>query len=56
MATRKKLKQRNHIAMDLRTPKYRKRVIRDRTKYDRKVKHRGSLRVDLGGRMLVAKI
>ena len=27
---------RNPVAMDLRTPKYRKRVTKDRTKYDRK--------------------
>jgi len=29
-------KTKNPIAKDLRTPKYRKRVTRDKTKYDRK--------------------
>ncbi len=33
--------RRNHIARDLRTPKYRKRVVRSRTRYTRKTKHRG---------------
>lgn len=35
-------KKRNAIARDLRTPKYRKRVERDRTKYSRKGKQRWS--------------
>ena len=30
------MKKRNPIAKDLRTPKYRKRVVKDKTKYDRK--------------------
>ena len=35
--------RRNHIARELRTPKYRKRIVRARTKYTRKNKHkRGS--------------
>jgi len=33
---RKMAKTKNPIAKDLRTPKYRKRVTRDKTKYDRK--------------------
>jgi hypothetical protein len=31
---------RNHIARDLRTPKYRKRVVRSRKTYTRKAKHK----------------
>ena len=30
------MKKQNPIAKDLRTPKYRKRVVKDKTKYDRK--------------------
>ena len=30
------MKKQNPIARDLRTPKYRKRVVKDKTKYDRK--------------------
>lgn len=33
---RKVRKKPNPIAKDLRTPKYRKRIVKDRTKYDRK--------------------
>lgn len=32
---------RNHIAKDLRTPKYRKRVVASKKKYTRKIKHKG---------------
>jgi len=32
--------RRNHIARELRTPKYRKRIVRARTKYTRKNKHK----------------
>lgn len=34
------MKRRNVIAADLRTPKYRKKVVQDRTKYTRKSKHK----------------
>jgi hypothetical protein len=34
---------RSAIAKDLRTPKYRQRIVRDRKTYDRKIKHRRSL-------------
>lgn len=38
-------KQRNSIAQDLRSPKYRKRVVRSKVKYDRKKdKHDGEVR------------
>ena len=30
------MKKQNPIAKDLRTPKYRKRIVKDKTKYDRK--------------------
>jgi len=30
------MKKQNPIAKDLRTPKYKKRVVKDKTKYDRK--------------------
>ena len=30
------MKKQNPIAKELRTPKYRKRVVKDKTKYDRK--------------------
>lgn len=33
------MKRRNAIARDLRTPKYRPRVVRSRKTYSRKVKH-----------------
>tara|TARA_R100001460_G_scaffold63559_1_gene103781 strand:- start:59 stop:298 length:240 start_codon:yes stop_codon:yes gene_type:complete len=41
---RKKImkKKENPIAKDLRTPKYRKRVVKDKTKYDRKNNKRQS--------------
>jgi hypothetical protein len=32
--------KKNPVAKDLRTPKYRPRVTRDRTKYTRKQKHK----------------
>ena len=34
--TKKKMKKQNPIAKDLRTPKYKPRVVKDKTKYDRK--------------------
>ena len=34
------MKKQNPIAKDLRTPKYRKRVVKDKTKYDRKTSKR----------------
>ncbi len=34
------MKRRNVIAADLRSPKYRKKVMRDRTKYTRKTKYK----------------
>ena len=36
------MKKQNPIAKDLRTPKYRKRVVKDKTKYDRKNNKRKS--------------
>ena len=36
------MKKQNPIAKDLRTPKYRKRVVKDKTKYDRKDSKRKS--------------
>ena len=36
------MKKQNPIAKDLRTPKYKPRVIKDKTKYDRKVAKRKS--------------
>ncbi len=36
------MKKQNPIAKDLRTPKYRKRVVKDKTKYDRKNNKRQS--------------
>lgn len=33
------MRKHNHIAKDLRTPKYRKRVVRSRKAYTRKAKH-----------------
>jgi hypothetical protein len=37
----KKTKHRSAIARDLRSAKYRARIVRDRTKYQRKEKYRG---------------
>ena len=37
---KKVVKLRNSFARDLRTAKYRKRVVSDKTKYTRKVKHK----------------
>jgi len=34
---------RNYIAKDLRTPKYRKRVVSSKKHYSRKLKHKGEL-------------
>lgn len=34
------MKTRDPMARDLRTPKYRARVVKDRTKYNRKIKHK----------------
>ena len=34
------MKTRNPMAQDLRTPKYRKRIVRSRKAYTRKAKHR----------------
>ena len=34
------MKKQNPIAKELRTPKYRKRVVKDKTKYDRKTSKR----------------
>lgn len=34
------MKTRNPIAKDLRSPKYRQRIVRDPNQYSRKVKHR----------------
>jgi hypothetical protein len=34
--------RRNPIAKDLRTRKYRVRVVRDKTRYTRKAKHKGN--------------
>jgi len=34
------MKIRNPVARDLRSPKYIKRVVKDRTKYTRKTKHK----------------
>ena len=34
-------KKRNHIAADLRTPKYRKKVVANKKTYQRKRKHTG---------------
>ena len=34
---------RNYIAKDLRTPKYRKRVVSSKKQYSRKLKHKGDL-------------
>lgn len=31
--------KRNHIAKDLRTPKYRQRTLKNKRRYTRKVKH-----------------
>jgi len=31
--------KRNHIAKDLRTPKYRQRILKNKRRYTRKVKH-----------------
>jgi hypothetical protein len=33
--------RKNPIAKDLRTPKYRKRVMKIKTQYTRKIKHKG---------------
>jgi hypothetical protein len=38
------MKKPNHIAKDLRTPKYRKRVTRDKSKYNRKDKEHVRIR------------
>lgn len=38
--TKPKPAPRSPQAKDLRTPKYRSRIVRDRTKYTRKTKHR----------------
>ena len=43
------MKKQNPIAKDLRTPKYRKRVVKDKTKYDRKdIKRKSSIVVSNG--------
>ena len=36
------MKKQNPIAKDLRTPKYRKRIVKDKTKYNRKDNKRKS--------------
>ena len=36
----RKMRIKNPMAADLRTPKYRKRVVRSRVKYTRKSKHK----------------
>lgn len=38
--TGKKWRKPNPMARDLMQPKYRQRVVEDKTKYNRKVKHR----------------
>lgn len=35
------MKPRNFHAKELRTPKFRMRVVKDKTKYTRKIKHKG---------------
>jgi hypothetical protein len=37
-----KLKPRDLVAKDLRTPKYRMRVVESKVQYTRKVKHKGT--------------
>ena len=44
------MKRRNVIAADLRSPKYQKKVVRDRTKYTRKSKHKLILKPRLPSR------
>jgi len=34
------MKRRNPVARNLLSPKYRKRIVRDRTKFTRKTKHK----------------
>ena len=43
------MKKQNPIAKDLRTPKYRKRIVKDKTKYNRKdIKRKSSFVVSNG--------
>ena len=42
MMYNKQLKPRDPIAKDLRTPKYRMRVVESRVLYNRKLKHKGN--------------
>ena len=38
------MSKRNHMAKELWTPKFKKQVVRDRTAYTRKTKHKKPLR------------
>jgi len=37
------MKLRNFYAKELRTPKFRMKVVKDKTKYTRKIKHKGEV-------------
>lgn len=37
------MKPRNFVAKDLRTPKYKMRVVKSKMTYSRKVKHKGNI-------------